>query len=118
MGLFNKTKKANVSDLAKFRAAGYIERGESVYVHWNASGIPICPICNNKVDKNGKCPCGVPKKPDDKMKGYKQCAEMDFERFKAEAERANKRYEEKKRKEAEERQKAESAGGSDNQSTE
>ena len=85
---------------AKIRAKLLREKGQKVYIHWTEEGVPTCPICSQRIDKNGNCPCGAEKHSDPAIKQYIKCFDMDFESFKKEAERANKRYEAKRKKEA------------------
>ena len=86
---------------AKIIAASMNRDGMAVFVQWNQQGIPYCPICHEKIDKKGECPCGVNKRPDPSLDGYIQCCNTDVKSFREEAERAKKRYEERKRREAE-----------------
>lgn len=93
-----------ISERAREAAKVMNEKGKMVYIQW-IDGVPTCPNCFEKIGKTGDCPCGVKKHPDPDLKDYLQCFDMDFDSFKKEAERANKRYDEKKKKEAEQARK-------------
>lgn len=83
---------------AKERAALLNAQGRKVYIYWDEVGIPRCPICHKAIDKKGKCYCGVEKFPDEMLTSYLACCNTDVDSFRKEADRARKRYEEKRKK--------------------